>query len=373
MKLRNYLFFIFLIFSNYNQCIAKEYKYGVELSSTGKLQHWSSLPIKLCINKSVPTEFHNKIKNAVASWNSNFIVPIFTINCISNEDISKLEDKNSHSIFWEASNFSKYTSITSLATTLKVSDDESGNFIDADIIINAQVFNWSTGLLDLETVILHELGHVLGIKHLFMELGSALNYYSYLSGYTQHNISNIDKMIIENIYFKGTHNTTLIDLTLNKKYIRAIKILKTKSKLTLNESYNLAYLYKKTKAYAKCAKQLTNLDYKGLPLKLKASVLLLKGDCYWTVNSTSKAKNAFSNSLRYLPNYYEAKANLASIYLHEGKYKIAKDFFLDVLKVNPLHYIACFHLNNLDKPRKSYRECVKKYSPDQSLLNLMKK
>jgi hypothetical protein len=49
--------------------------------------------------------------------------------------------------------------------------------LDADIVLNAQYYDWSKLPMDAQTILIHELGHVLGLKHFFLNIDSAMNYY----------------------------------------------------------------------------------------------------------------------------------------------------------------------------------------------------
>lgn len=140
--------------------------YGERISWKGQV------PVQLSIHESVPDQYVGAIKSAVETWNSAAHKTVFIVaeDKVSGEPVAR-DRKNVISISstWEADSMSEQA---------KTAVNWVGDQIqEADIRINGSKtasgssvfsFYWGTSQpnsINIEALVLHELGHVLGLKH----------------------------------------------------------------------------------------------------------------------------------------------------------------------------------------------------------------
>ena len=136
--------------------------YGERISWKGQL------PIRLLVDPSVPVAYRTAVQAATQTWNRNAKKEIFRLEfssgplpLVRGDGLSVLSFLSD----WEAGRASEQgrTTISWVGDRIK----------DADVRVNARDFTFYSGPLasdrrdavNLEALILHELGHVLGLKH----------------------------------------------------------------------------------------------------------------------------------------------------------------------------------------------------------------
>ncbi len=136
-------------------------------NTQGQRVSWKEeAPVVLYIHKSVPTEFHDAILRAAQRWEASLGRPLFHFKGILEGDgpardgVSAIYWMNQ----WDVAERSKEQARTTIYWT--------GNQIrESDLRINDRDFDFSattqpkTGMVDLESLVVHELGHVIGLQH----------------------------------------------------------------------------------------------------------------------------------------------------------------------------------------------------------------
>lgn len=143
--------------------------YGERISWKGQV------PITMVLNESVPKEYEQAIVNAAETWNRTLGKTIFQIDLSKREQGTTTTRKDTKNVIyfydhWEADRPNEQA---------RTSIYWKGDLIEeADIRVNAVNFNFyslanesanvnsvSTGAVNIESLIIHEMGHVLGLRH----------------------------------------------------------------------------------------------------------------------------------------------------------------------------------------------------------------
>lgn len=140
---------------------------GFVQNSYGARVSWkSNLPINIKIANDYPSEYKDALSAAAKVWEDAAGMTLFNITT-SNEASSSTIKNNSNLVSWNTTwdeSRNSMQAITSLYWT--------GNQItEADLAIDAKYYTFyistptESSQLHLESLLLHELGHVLGLKH----------------------------------------------------------------------------------------------------------------------------------------------------------------------------------------------------------------
>ncbi len=137
------------------------------VNASGDRLSWNqSIPIKLRIHESMPSEFISKIKSAIQTWHTAAGRTIFEFDGIENGPAIAKKDGISVIYYfteWESAKNSEQERIT-----IYFQDDL---VVEGDIRINGKDFRFSNGTFvesdsyDFEGLITHSLGHLLGFGH----------------------------------------------------------------------------------------------------------------------------------------------------------------------------------------------------------------
>lgn len=138
------------------------------MNSFNQRVSWApSVPVVLYVHESVPTDAIPTIQDAMDKWNTRFGRNLLVLGTgvVSGENRPVRDGRNV--IYWML-NWDEALRFREQARTTILWSDK--NLFEADMMINAnQPLDWSDipsiGKIDLESLMVHELGHVMGLAH----------------------------------------------------------------------------------------------------------------------------------------------------------------------------------------------------------------
>jgi predicted Zn-dependent protease len=123
-------------------------------------------PIVLNVDNRLPQEAIGPIRRAVATWNKYFGYEILKLGSWVD---GHQPGKDGHNVIYWLTEWDANRNFEQARTTIYWYDSQ---IYEADVKINAEHFDFSfgempeIGKVDLESLVLHELGHVLGLAHM---------------------------------------------------------------------------------------------------------------------------------------------------------------------------------------------------------------
>lgn len=187
---------------------------GAAASSEHIFGGWTSgrLPLTVKVSGDFTSSEKSSLVTATGKWETeasrNFVN--FSGGSISNKDLSSMNSYLDNSIEVHQVNTNALPS-SSLAVTVfngvVLNSGTSSEYIrlnDADILFNYNDFVFSTsptaGEYDLESVMVHEVGHLLGLNHVSATKGTSIMNPSFSSGITKRTLFSMDKTNIKANY-----------------------------------------------------------------------------------------------------------------------------------------------------------------------------
>ena len=125
----------------------------------------SGAPVVMFIDETVPDVYRDAIKRAANTWNKNVGREVIKIGGVTN---SKGPVQDGANIIYFMDSWEQDRTNEQARTTVYWAGTR---IYEADIRVNARDFNYfwsdnvSSGRVDIESLILHEMGHVLGLGH----------------------------------------------------------------------------------------------------------------------------------------------------------------------------------------------------------------
>lgn len=131
----------------------------------------SSTPIPIYLANNFPSQYTPVVEAAILNWNKAYGRDIFEYRGISSDSGSEPQQDKKNIIYWMESWTSSRSNEQGLTAIHWVGDQ----IREADIRINSKNFSYYTTKakspqdVHLQSLIVHELGHVLGLKHIESE------------------------------------------------------------------------------------------------------------------------------------------------------------------------------------------------------------
>jgi len=151
---------------------------GFVQNSYGQRVSWKqSLPVKMYIDSTFPQQYETVLRSAATQWETLVGKSLFTFERAATATTPAHDNRNV--IYWE-NPWSADMTLQGM-TTLSWQDNQ---LTEADLHVDAQYFTYYVDTpqaatdVHLESLLVHELGHVLGLKHVGGEsvMLSVLNY-----------------------------------------------------------------------------------------------------------------------------------------------------------------------------------------------------
>ena len=146
---------------------ASEKDCGFVQNSYGQRVSWKqSLPVKIYLDPSMPTEYDTVVKSAAKKWEDVLGRTLFVFERVTQTSVAAKDNRN---VFYWMSPWTENDKKLQAMSSLSWANNQ---LIEADVKIDAQYYSYyvtnptSTMDVHLESLLVHELGHVLGLKHL---------------------------------------------------------------------------------------------------------------------------------------------------------------------------------------------------------------
>lgn len=142
---------------------------GFVQNSDGQRVSWKGVfPIKLWIDSQFPTQYYQDIQTAIDTWQASIGTQVFSLQGTLPAGQDPVPAQDGVSVIYWLANWQGQAANQQANTTIYWVDNR---ITEADVRINAQDFTFADGSttdsgdVDIPSLILHELGHVLGLKH----------------------------------------------------------------------------------------------------------------------------------------------------------------------------------------------------------------
>jgi Matrixin len=138
----------------------------VQNSQLQRVSWGSEVPVVLYIDSSVPNQYFDDIKSAADVWNKQIGREVIKIGGWVDTDGKPTQD--SHNVIYYMNTWEDEKDNEQARTTVYWAGDR---IYEADVRLNAKDFTFSHGQnltrtdVDMESLVLHEFGHVLGLAH----------------------------------------------------------------------------------------------------------------------------------------------------------------------------------------------------------------
>jgi hypothetical protein len=191
---------------------------GINYDGRTFIGHWagsSSLPIK--VSQSFTAEENSAIRSMGAQWNQatsarTFFAFVGSTSEKAGNSADDYLDDNEFGIYKSSSWLSGYDTATIAITQYAGRQDGDDVILEkADIIINARDyrFDGSSGSIDLPSVIIHEMGHFIGLDHQMDPSIGAVMRPTIKRGETRNSLTDDDRDAVHSLYDKWSYSKAL--------------------------------------------------------------------------------------------------------------------------------------------------------------------
>ena len=142
-------------------CLYNKSAWGSNISWKG------NIPIVLTLHSSYPPEYIEQLEEAILIWESAVNRNLFILNKEPDRGMRSHPNQDRKSLVYWPTSWDEFDSNTNALTRMYV---VGNTIVEADIALNGQdhaffTEYYSTGSIHLTSVLVHELGHVLGLSH----------------------------------------------------------------------------------------------------------------------------------------------------------------------------------------------------------------
>ena len=335
---------------------------GVAITQSGKPRKWKTLPVSVCTTPGLPEVARAALEKASQAWNRDIGFKVFKVGCEVDSNELNQANLTGPAVYWVKSGFGSSGDPLALARTLSSFDDTSGEMVDADILLNAEAFDWSKIDVDLESVLIHELGHTLGLQHLYPSISSVMNQYPYQSGIKRVVLDRYERLAVERLYGKSKKAFPIhFDLYFGKSTARARKELRRSGRRTADDFYMDAVLSMELKEFKEAERSLNRA------VKLNSAEPLIVYrlfEVFQAQGKTLESRKVLLKLTHEWPKFYESLVELALIKIEKKEFTEATSLLERVIEINPVHYPACMLLKQITQ-KSTYDACISRFAPKE--------
>jgi hypothetical protein len=138
----------------------------VENSRSQRISWGSNLPVVMYIDQSVPAQYYSAVRAAMDEWNQRIGREVFELGGVSQDSTGPTRD--SRNVIYFMKEWEPNKTFEQARTTVYWADEQIS---EADIRVNIRDFAYSNsavpvaGQVDFQSLMIHEMGHVLGLAH----------------------------------------------------------------------------------------------------------------------------------------------------------------------------------------------------------------
>jgi hypothetical protein len=142
---------------------------GYVQNSSGQRVSWKGqLPVMIAVDPQMPAELASSVKNAAEKWNSSTGKKLIEVQTPPAEAFRPQSTDLWNGVYW-STDWPEDLNYQQAITTIRFRGPQ---ILEADVVINNKFFSYyssepnSNQQVHMESLMIHEFGHLLGLKHL---------------------------------------------------------------------------------------------------------------------------------------------------------------------------------------------------------------